>query len=286
MIDRRRIARIVKSYFFSRKAYKFLIRDWKSLADLRLCSDAMATMRYSVNLEPVEQAAPSDGKIAVIAPHPDDEMIGMGGTLIKMIQGGAEVSVLYLSKGKSSESEKLMEETRKIADEVGYNVWFLDNYSKGISIDENTLMEILAFIKSVQPKRIFLPFFCDDHDDHRRASHLLWLLNKKDASLSGYEIWAYQVYTSLIPNIIVDITDIAEAKKSAIKKWQTQGKTRDWAHFSLGLNAYNCRFIQKPGKNYVEAFFVVPGKEYFELCDTYFSKGSRYIYYSEDYRDE
>lgn len=129
-----------------------------------------------------------------------------------------------------------------------------------------------------------LPFIADDHDDHRRASHLMWLARQKLESGRKFQIWAYQVYTTLIPNVVIEITDVAEQKREAIRRWRSQARSRDWAHFALGLNAMNSRLLpEATTPRYAEAFFVVPADAYDDLCQAYFSADPSDIYYIDAY---
>ena len=279
-----RIARRLKNLVMKRSAYRFLMRDWCSLGDLHRLADAVATWRHSVNLEPVVMEAPGANRILVIAPHPDDEMIGPGGTLIQAIRRGAQVQVLYLSKGKASQAEQVLSETRAVAETLGYTTRFLDYYSRAIPLDEVIISELASTIESFSPGIVMLPFLADDHDDHRRASHLLWLASQRLRQISKIQIWAYQVYTSLIPNVVVDITDVIDDKRNAIGRWKTQAESRDWAHFASGVNAMNSRLLPDSViPRYAEAFFVVPAEEYDDLCRTYFSGDPSGIYYAKTY---
>ena len=45
-------------------------------------------------------------KILVIAPHPDDEVLGCGGTIVKLVALGYSVSVLYLSSGDKDQKAR------------------------------------------------------------------------------------------------------------------------------------------------------------------------------------
>ena len=83
------------------------------------------------------------------------------------------------------------------------------------------------------------------------------------------EVWCYQVYSPVIPNVVVDISDVAERKAAAVRMWKSQMKVRKFDHYILGFNAFNIRLL--PKALYVEAFFVVPMHEYAELCAIYFN---------------
>lgn len=243
----------------------------------------MATLRYSVNLEPLVSAGPKGQRILVIAPHPDDEMLGAGGTLIAALERGVQARVLYLTKGRAAHQDDLVRETLAVADSIGYETRFMDHCARRLPLDKASIDRLRLEISDFSPQVLMLPFLCDDHDDHRRASHLLWLAMQGEVPVPGIEVWAYQVYTALLPNVIVDITALAERKRLAIAGWQSQSTSRDWGHFALGLNAFNSRFLpQATSPRYAESFFVVPLKDYLELCAGYFAPGVA-PYYSKTY---
>ena len=48
-------------------------------------------------------------------------------------------------------------------------------------------------------------------------------------------------------------------------------KSRDWAHYALGMNAYHSRFLPSTTEaRYAEPFFVVPLEDYIDVCAKYF----------------
>lgn len=61
---------------WSKKGYEFIVRDWSSLPDIKICSNVLQTMRFSRNLQPIELEGLEAKRIVVIAPHPDDELLG------------------------------------------------------------------------------------------------------------------------------------------------------------------------------------------------------------------
>lgn len=276
--------KLLKNLVMRRSAYRFFMRDWRALGDLGRCADAAATFRHSVNLEPILMEGPQGKRILVIAPHPDDEILGAGGTLIASIGRGAKVRVFYLTRGKASQAEALMKEAAAVARLVGYETRFLNYYARCLPLDAQIIDTLREEIEIFGPQVLMLPFLCDDHDDHRRASHLLWLTHQAHSLPPGLEIWAYQVYTALIPNVVVDITATAEHKRTAIAGWASQAGSRDWAHYALGLNAFNSRFLPgATGPRFAEAFFVLPLEDYCELCGHYFGGNPGSAYYTEGY---
>jgi LmbE family N-acetylglucosaminyl deacetylase len=266
----------------TRRAYKFFLRDWTRLHDIQALALVLSTARFSRNLEPLELPHPRGRRLTVIAPHPDDEILGPGGTLLKAIGAGASVTVLYLTDGKPA--ERVSAEAKAVAEKFGYHTKFLHLPSNNIPLDQNTVSEFRAAIEALRPDTLFIPFLADDHDDHRRASHLLLQAYGAGSPTLQSEVWGYQVYTLLPPNVVVDISTVAEQKREAIRMFGSQS-SRDWAHYMLGMNAFNSRFLRAArGPVFIEAFFVVPGAEYIDLCRNYFSAGD--TYYFANYREK
>jgi LmbE family N-acetylglucosaminyl deacetylase len=272
---------------FAKSAYRFFIRDWVSLGDLSRCADAIATARHTVNLKPILMNAPTKKKIFVIAPHPDDEILGPGGTLITAIANGSSVRVIYLSKGKEEQANSLMREAEAISNLVGYQISFMDYRSRQIPLHDEIITRLRLELTDYRPDIIMLPFLTDDHDDHRRASDLLMrTVSTLERNALEAEVWAFQVYSSIIPNVVIDVTNVITEKKQAIEKWSSQKANRNWAHFTLGLNAFNTRFLpDSRDKRYAEAFFVLPLREYNDICRTYFIGQSK-SYYCNEYVNE
>ncbi|MGE0254625.1 MAG: PIG-L deacetylase family protein [Alphaproteobacteria bacterium] len=272
----------LRNWLLGRKAYKFFIRDWVALGDLQRAADAMATMRFSRSLVPAVVPGPR-GRIVVVAPHPDDEMMGPGGTLIRALDDGARVRVVYLSRGRDGAAgDVLQAEAAAVGARLGYETEFLGQKLRGIAVDAAAVAAFAHAVGEAAPDALFVPFLLDDHDDHRRASELLLAAFDAGRLDGATEVWAYQVYTTLPGNVIVEITDVAGRKAEAIRGFASQGRIRDWAHWALGLNAFNCRFLAGPGERYAEAFFVLPLAEYAELARAYFAPGAD-VYHERAY---
>ncbi|HLD16408.1 MAG TPA: PIG-L deacetylase family protein [Coxiellaceae bacterium] len=269
-----------EKFFWSKKNYKFFIKDWASLPDLQSCADVIKTMRFSNQLTPVQLEGVKAKKILVISPHPDDEIFGAGGVLIKAIQEGAQVKVVYLTSGKTNTQSEREAETLLAAQLIGYETEFFRQPVHAISIENPMLKKFSHLVNTWQPDACFVSALFDDHPDHRRASELLYRAYQSGYLSRNMMIWAYQIYSMIIPNVIVDITDFVELKKKAMHTWATQLKIRNYAHYIIGLNAFNTRFLNTTGTRYAETFFVLPSDEYLKLCQIYFSGKNATVYES------
>lgn len=261
-----------------------LLLDFSELSDGKSASLLLDTMRQARFLEPQTIQAPSDKKILVIAPHPDDEVIGMGGVMAQMVQNGCDVDVISLTFGADRQSR---EEAENAARVLGYKfTHFFEFKPKHIPVDLNTLKQFAQIINDKKPDIIFLPFILDDHDDHRRANELLLAAEENGLlkNVSGVKVWAYQVYTSLPLNCVVNITDVIDRKLESILCYVSRFKQRDWAHYAKGLSAFNVRFLDGcTDQAYAEVFFKAELPAYLKMCHVYFRNPAGRCYDIEEY---
>ena len=213
---------------------------------------------------------PRGSRLLVLAPHPDDEIIGPGGTIIKAIAAGARVHVVYMTEEAGKQGLFRRQEAEKVGRDIGYSAEFLPFQANALPLSHAAAVLLSERIEAFSPHTIFVPFISDDHPDHSKTSQLLVLAVRGARLTSNAEVWAYQVYSSVLPNVIVDVTDVKDQKAAAIRMWTSAMRSRDWAHFALGLNAYNSRLLKGCSKpQFIEAFFVVPLKEYVKYLEGY-----------------
>ena len=267
----KRFIRYVERFFISKKALKFFIKDWESvLQSNSLAAQVLSAMNFTKQLETVEVEVPRIGNYLVIAPHPDDEIIGPGGTLLKMLENKAKIDVLFLTSGKKGEEKIREAESRNIATKMNFHPLFLKNVANDIK-EKRAIKKISNYLTHGNYDGVFVSFLLDDHPDHRLASKLLYSAFLKGKISPSLPIWAYQIYSTIIPNIVVDITAKKTQKSDLIKIYASQFKYRDWAHYALGLNAFNSRFLKhRHDESYAELFFQLPMADYAKICKIYF----------------
>ena len=81
---------------------------------------------------------------------------------------------------------------------------------------------------------------------------------------------------------IEDINKESVKKILALKKYKSQIEKKNLPHIALGLAAFNSRFINSKDRCYGESFFVLPIKDYVNLCKNYF-KYPASCYYNKNY---
>lgn len=119
-------------------------------------------------------------KTLVVAPHPDDELLGCGGTLLRRRQEGADIGwilVTRVSEEGGYSRERVVQRSQEIQNvREGLGVRPEHMYSLGFPTAELDLVSMKALVEAIslaiedfQPTEVLLPFFGDAHSDHRRV---------------------------------------------------------------------------------------------------------------------
>lgn len=268
----------------SKRSFKIWLRDWEGLGDLSLTATALQAMRTSQKLIPL-QINVRKKRVLVLAPHPDDESIGVGGTLLLHKKVSSKIHIVFLTSGKADSAATRRKEAKKVSARLSASCTFFEYLPSNIPICNESSQRLKKEIEIFQPEILMIPFFLDDNDDHRRVTHLLLNTYSHIKTKQSLEVWAYQVYSSIPTNVLVDITSVSNKKSQLIRIHKSEVAKRDWSHFSLGLNAYMSRFLQTKKKaHFVETFFVVSLKEYINFARKYFKK-PKDCYYTDKYKE-
>lgn len=171
-------------------------------------------------------------QILVISPHPDDETLGCGGTLLRHKKQGDTINWLIVTGMKSEDgyTEQQMknrrEEIAKVADEYGVEC-LLNLELPTTRLDTVPMTRIVSsigeFFSKVKPEIVYLPFPGDVHSDHavvfRAASACTkWFRYPSVKKVMAYEVLSETefgvnpVEKQFQPQVFVDITPYLEDK--------------------------------------------------------------------------
>ena len=227
---------------------------------------------------------PGAEKVLVLAPHLDDETIGCGGTLALHAQRGAQITVVFLTDGRNGSSEintlygeerqrkqqELTElrttEARAALQRLGVNRMIcLDAEDGALEKCEWAADKLRDVLLKHQPDLVYLPFYLEEHPDHRAASRVL--LDAVVGTPLQFQCMGYEVWTPLFPNCLVRIDATVEVKRQALQEYPSQLKQCDYLHASIGLNAHRSAGLMSPPGfrgSYAEAFYATPLPQYRE----------------------
>ena len=115
-------------------------------------------------------------KTIVIAPHPDDEILGVGGTLMRRKAEGEKIAWLIVTgitveAGWSGEKiKKRADEIKRVTELIGFDSVFELNFPT-TQLDQVSMSDLVAAISNVfkkfEPEEVFVPHPSDIHTDHR-----------------------------------------------------------------------------------------------------------------------
>jgi N-acetylglucosamine malate deacetylase 1 len=219
---------------------------------------------------PVALSHPPRGRVLVIAPHPDDDVIGVGGTASLHAEQGDLVTVLILGDGQAGDVEQRHDpeaytELRRAEARAGgahlgltdYEFWHLPE-GHAISPEELGLAAkaLAAHIGELGARIVYAPWVGEQHIDHHFVGRLVQI-SLAVAHFEG-EAWGYEVWTPLVAEVVVDITSRYESKVAALREHATQLEHVDIIHKGLAVSAQ--RSIYLPGDaRHGEAFAKLGG---------------------------
>lgn len=180
-------------------------------------------------------------KTIVVAPHPDDEVMGVGGTILRRKAEGAEVAWLIVT-GLTSEAgwnqvaiKRRSEEIKRVAEIFSFDSIFelnipttqLDRIPMGTLISE-----ISNVFKIFVPEEVFVPHPSDIHTDHRMvfnavASCTKWFRYPSIRRVMAYETLSETDFNlgvgqSFKPNVFINIDSYLEDKLRALNVYSSE----------------------------------------------------------------
>ncbi len=218
------------------------------------------TLAPYLKASPVKIVSPERGRVLVLSPHIDDEVIGAGGSLTKHIRSGDSVKVVYFADC----TEERIGEAEEAARVIGMSdLDFLGYESKRLLEQSDLPDRLSSIIKNFRPDVVYLPSLFDRHNDHLAVNHLLGAACGKFRF--DFTVCAFEVWTALVPNLIVDITDAVNKKKEALSLFKSQLASNDWIDAAISLNRY--RGITSGAGAYAEGFMRFSAREYYSIWE-------------------
>lgn len=218
----------------------------------------------------------SQKRVLVLAPHPDDETFGCGGTLRMLSESGVLVDVAFLTRGELGQeaggsatlevqqetAERRTREARSACQVLGVReVLFLDGADSRLAEQPQLAASIANLLQRGGYQRVFCPWQHDTHEDHRATFRLLCAAVGQQ--VSAMQFWLYEVWKPLPANTFVPIDRTLESKQRAIDQYESQLAQLNYRDGFLGLASYRSLFC--PSSKYAEAFLVCDLQELLRL---------------------
>ncbi len=216
-------------------------------------------------------------RVLVIAPHPDDEVLGVGATMHRLAREGHEVTVAIATVGwaplfPESQVTQVRAESHTAAEVLGTGPpRFLDlPVTRLHAIPEHELNATFdRLVVEVEPELVFLPFPGDRHEDHRQVFDACQVALRPVADRSYVKrVLCYETVSEthwsaaglepvFDPQLHVDVTADLEAKLEAMKKYASQIRPDPDARSLEAVSALAKWRGSVVGMGAAEAFVVV-----------------------------
>lgn len=214
-------------------------------------------------------------KILVISPHPDDETLGAGGTLLKLKKEGNEIFWLNFTdmkdeygypakdiKIRHSEIEKVREMYSFDGfHNLGLKPCSMSQYPRAELVDKTS-----KIIGRIKPEVVILPFKNDPHSDHRVIFEIAYSCTKIFRAPFIKEILMMEIlsetefsasYNEFVPNYFVDISNYLEKKMSIMRNYKEEIQAHPFPRSLEGMKSLALIRGAAAGCNYAEAFMLL-----------------------------
>ena len=179
--------------------------------------------------------------VLVIAPHPDDEILGVGGTIAKRVMNGDDVYVCVVTKaGEPLFREELVEQGRKECREadkyLGVKETFFLNFP-AVRLEEVPRYKLndglMQAVQKVKPDEVYIPHRGDMQLDHKMIVDAVMVALRPKYDHVVKRIYAYETLSEtgwdipntvneFIPTVYEDISETLEKKLEAMNIFQSQ----------------------------------------------------------------
>jgi LmbE family N-acetylglucosaminyl deacetylase len=214
---------------------------------------------------------PPGERILVLSPHPDDDVLGAGGTLAKHAAAGAAMTALVLTDGRAGPPRTpgvdgaavRRREARAAAAVVGIGrVEFWDEPDGSLRTTRASAGRLADLLAAVRPDLVYLPSFLDAHPDHRQVTPLLAAALPAGGPAPACAV--YEVTTPVVPTVVVDVTAEMPVKLRAVAAHASQAEDLDYVEVVRGLNRWRAATLGRRAE-YAEAFWLGDVREYLAL---------------------
>ena len=218
--------------------------------------------------------------ILVIAPHPDDETLGCGGTLLKHLKNNDKIfwiiaTSMNTKDGWSENKKKVRDkEILSISKKYNFSKVFNLNYSPGKISDMNLSLIIEEFrriFKDIKPNIIYAPYINDVHSDHKIISKATISSIKNFRSPTINKVMFYETISetnfnfgstdNFNPNLFVDISNFLQKKINIMQIYKSEIKKHPFPRSKESLTAKAILYGSIIGVKYAEAFQIIYQKK-------------------------
>lgn len=214
-------------------------------------------------------------KVMVVSPHPDDETLGAGGTLLKYKELGHEIYWLNITNVREEYGYSL-EKVNKRNYEINSvnNSYIFDGFYnielEPAGLDKYSMSELICktseVINLIKPDIIILPYRYDIHSDHKIVFDCLFSCTKSFRYPSIKMVLSMEIPSetdfaspenSFAPNYYVDISEQLDKKIEIMKTYDNEMDIHPFPRSIQNIKALATVRGATAGVKYAEAFMLI-----------------------------
>jgi bacillithiol biosynthesis deacetylase BshB1 len=208
--------------------------------------------------------------ILIFGPHPDDQELGMGGTIAKLVSQKHSVHLVDMTNGEPTPHgsiETRAKESAAAAQILGVSRTLIGLPNRQVVHSIEARHKVAAVIRKHRADWLFVPYPIDAHPDHVAVTRICEDA-RFDAKLTKTDIPGDPYYPKRIiyyfcthlrmnftPNFCLDISDTVDKKIAAVQAYQSQFTDKSAAVPEM-VRTINAYFGSRIGTPYAEPFFT------------------------------
>ena len=221
-------------------------------------------------------------KVLIVAAHPDDEVLGCGGIITRLVREGHDVYGAILGEGITARYDKrkhaehgiirdLQNLSRQVSELLGVKELCLYDLPDN-RFDTVPLLDIIKIVEKLmtrfQPQIVYTHHGGDLNIDHGITCRAVMTATRPVDNCSVKEIYAFQVPSctewafgqfepAFQPNVFVDISATLETKVQAMQIYESEARLFPHPRSPEALRANAQRWGSVVGVDYAEAFELI-----------------------------
>ena len=210
-------------------------------------------------------------KILVIAPHPDDETLGCGGTLLKHKKNGDKVFWMIITDLKKEHIyfKTRQNELKKVKKYYKFDDLINLKYEPA-KLKDNDFADLISniekHIKKIKPNIVYVPYVKDVHTDHQIVAKAMntfskWFRYPYIKKFIAYETISETNFNfsevNFSPNLFIDITKEIKDKINIMKIYKSEISIHPFPRSAKSIESLAALRGSSSGYSYAEAFQIL-----------------------------
>lgn len=218
---------------------------------------------------PFETSDLTGRRVLVLAPHPDDESLTCGGSLILHTQNRDPVKVVYLTDGaqgnltgEDSDQSYVALRRREAAEACRIlgisDIAFWSEPDRGLGVTHEIVERLSSLLDEYRPGLVYAPSPQEFHPDHQATAQLIWRAIER-ANVET-RVAFYESNRPIHINHLVDIGGVIERKRLACNAHRSQLRHHPYTELATALSRYRSLTVA-PQVDNAEGFFLLSSSE-------------------------